>query len=193
MSHSRNETIAFFQALTDIQDLNQCVAILEEHEWHLETAAAVALSQHDPYSQGAGAMASMSGGTGAAAGPARRAAAGPARRAAAHSRAHADAESKTTKTQFEGTVPDTSTAMSLFEEYFAQPFAELLVDIAFKKVENLSGIDIDGDGKVCVLPTPTCTLCLQLFESLFRTVDAVCCSVLLPSCRVCGLTDTMSC
>jgi len=83
MSHSRDETIANFQAITGIEDLNQCVAILEEHNWHLETAAAVALSQHDPYSQGAGAMASMSTGMGAAA--------GPTRRAAAHSRVHADA------------------------------------------------------------------------------------------------------
>ena len=42
---SRDETIANFQAITGMEDVSECVALLEEHNWNLETAAAVALSQ----------------------------------------------------------------------------------------------------------------------------------------------------
>jgi hypothetical protein len=85
MSQHRDETIANFQAITGVDDVSQCVAILEQHNWHLETAAAVTLSQHDPFAQGsgsAGAAASMASGAGPA---------GPTRRAAAHARAQPDA------------------------------------------------------------------------------------------------------
>jgi hypothetical protein len=70
-SVSRDETIANFQAITGMDDLHACVELLEQHDWNLETAAAVALSRHDPYNPAGGGPASM-----AAAGPTRRAAAG---------------------------------------------------------------------------------------------------------------------
>jgi len=81
---SRDETIANFQAITGIDDLNRSVEILESHNWNLETAAAVSLSQHDPYAQSASAGgASMAAGAGSA---------GPTRRGAgAHVRAPVDA------------------------------------------------------------------------------------------------------
>ena len=46
MSQNRDETIANFQAITGIDDVSRCVAILEEHSWHLETAAAVSLASY---------------------------------------------------------------------------------------------------------------------------------------------------
>jgi len=82
MSQHRDETIANFQAITGVDDVSQCVAILEQHNWHLETAAAVTLSQHDPFAQGLGSAGAATSGAGPA---------GPTRRAAAHARAQPDA------------------------------------------------------------------------------------------------------
>jgi FAS-associated factor 2 len=75
---SRDEIIANFQAITGIDDVNRSIECLEAHNWNLETAAAVALSQHDPYYQSSGGVSSNIGNS-AAAGPTRRGAAGSAR------------------------------------------------------------------------------------------------------------------
>ena len=75
---SRDEIIANFQAITGIDDVNRSIECLEAHNWNLETAAAVALSQHDPYYQSSGGGSSNIGNS-AAAGPTRRGAAGSAR------------------------------------------------------------------------------------------------------------------
>lgn len=74
---SRDETIANFQAITGIENLNECVSILEAHNWNLETAAAASLAQHDPFAHSAGQ--SMAAGTSlSSGGPTRR---GPAAQA----------------------------------------------------------------------------------------------------------------
>ena len=78
---SRDETIANFQAITGIENLNECVSILETHNWNLESAAAASLAQHDPFAHSAGpSMMSgvASGGAAASGGPTRR---GPAAQA----------------------------------------------------------------------------------------------------------------
>ena len=78
---SRDETIANFQAITGIENLNECVSILETHNWNLETAAAASLAQHDPFAHSAGSSmmsGAASGGAAVSGGPTRR---GPAAQA----------------------------------------------------------------------------------------------------------------